>query len=90
MQQNHEECLINIYVKKIQALAVQALDGVDVSQNVKAVVAEACTHFDAVVTSSPEKNRAAFKGRLSIYGDVVHESQPKYRDTLKYAASLVD
>ncbi|MFZ5581168.1 MAG: hypothetical protein ACOZCK_00750 [Pseudomonadota bacterium] len=90
MQQSHEEGLVKIYVKKIQALAEQALDGADVRENIRAVVVEACTHFDAVVTSSPEQNRAAFKGRLSIYGDLVHESQPKYREMLKYAASLVD
>ena len=90
MQENHEEGLINIYVTKVQALAVRALNGDDVNEKIKAVVLEACTHFDAVVTSSPAENRAAFKGRLGIYGDLTHESQPKYREALRYAASLVE
>lgn len=90
MQAKHEEELISQYVAQVQQLAVKSLGNVDVSEEIKTTVAKACKHFDAMVTSDPTANRAAFKGRLTIYGDLTHESQPKYQETLRYAASLIE
>lgn len=90
MQENHEEGLIRIYIQKIQALAVRAQDGENVKGEIKTVIADACKHFDSVVSSEASQNRSAFKGRLSIYSDMVHASQPQFRDAMRYAASLID
>lgn len=90
MQTKLEEGLMSQYVNRVQQLAVKSLSDVDVREEIKTTVAEACKHFDAVITSDPIANRAAFKGRLTIYGDLAHESQPKYQETLRFAASLIE
>jgi len=90
MQNQNEDGLISQYVQKIQALAVKACSGENVEDAIHSVITEACTHFSILETSDPSANRAAFKGKLNLIAHCTHESQPKYKETLEYAASLVE
>jgi hypothetical protein len=84
----HEQGLIIQYVHEIQALGVRAEAGEDVLAAVEAVVAKAVEHFRIVKSSDPQANLSAFKGRLGITAEVAHSSQPAFKRTLQYAASI--
>ena len=87
MEQEHEEGLIGIYLSQISALGVKALKGEEIASEVESVVAKACSHFEGVKSSPANANLKAFRGRLKIQAESVHESQPEMRQTLEYAAS---
>ena len=90
MQQEYEDGPIDIYVGKIQALGVRALEGENVEAEITAVISEAQAHFNTIKNCNPLRSLTILKGRLNIYGDIASESQPKYRETLKYAAASID
>ena len=85
---DYEEGLISQYVYEIQALGVRAEAGEDVKAAVEAVVKKAVEHFRIVKSSDPQANLSAFKGRLGITAEVAHSSQPAFKRTLQYAASV--
>lgn len=84
----YEEGLIGQYVDQVQALAVRAEANEDVTAKVETVVANAVEHFRVVKSSDLQANLSAFKGRLSIASEVAHSSQPKFKETLQYAAKI--
>ncbi|TWR52502.1 hypothetical protein FIV41_25785 [Pseudomonas marginalis] len=88
MMANVEEGLVQQYVSEIQALTVKAYHGEDVKTRVQDSVAQAVAHFNIIVGSDPKANVAAYRGRLKLYADLTHESQPAVRETLLYAASV--
>jgi hypothetical protein len=85
---NHEEGLILQYVRKIQSLGVRAEGGEDVKAEVEAVVTKTVEHFRIVKSSPPKANLEAFRGRLKVYAEIAHPSQPAFKRTLEYASSI--
>jgi len=84
---NHEEGLVDQYIREIRALGVRAETGANVQADVRAVVAKACEHFRVVKTSSPQANLAAFKSKLKAASDRADSLLSGYKRTLKQAAS---
>jgi hypothetical protein len=84
----HEEGLISQYVYEIQALGVRAEAGEDFKAAVEAVVKKATEHFRIIKSSDPQANLSAFKGRLGIIAGADHPSQPAFKRTMQYAASI--
>lgn len=85
---DHDEGLITQYVHKVQALGVHAEAGEAVQAETRAVVTEAIEHFRIVKSSDPQANLLAFRGRLRIIAEASHSSQPAFKRTLEYAASI--
>jgi hypothetical protein len=85
---DHEEGLIIQYVHEIQSLGVQTEEGEDVLVAVEDVVAKAVEHFRIVKSSDPQSNLSAFQGRLEMISKNYFSSQPAFKRTLQYAASI--
>lgn len=81
--------LIENYVQKIQALAVKTQDGHDVTALVKETIENALKHFEVWAPNPASASTESFKGRLRFFANMEHVGQPKYKETMAYALSLV-
>jgi len=85
-----EDGLVRLYIDKIAALGVKALQGADVKPEVAAVVDEAAKHFAVVKTSTEIGNLRWFAGQLGLRAEISHPTQPQYRATFEHAKGLAD
>jgi hypothetical protein len=85
----HDEPLVTHYVRKVHALGVRAHDGENVEAEVEAAVREACEHFAVWKTGRPAGNRARLRSLLKLQAEATHKTQPRVKETLARAASLV-
>lgn len=85
-----EEGLIKKYLDQIGHLGVKASEGTDVRAEVEAVVQNAAAHFAGIKSSTELGNLRAFAGRLAIFAEGIHPSQPVYRETLELAKTTAE
>jgi len=86
---HHDDSLIGEYFWKIQVLAVRALEGESVKEEIKTVIGNALDQFDFRSTRNPAINRVAFKRKLEYMASITHSSQAAQKEALDYAASLI-
>jgi hypothetical protein len=84
-----DDRLIGEYFWKIQVTAVRALEGENVKEEIKTIIAKALDQFDFRSTRNPAINRVAFKRKLENMASITHSSQPAQQEALEYAASLI-
>jgi hypothetical protein len=89
MERDNDKGLIAQYTKIVKVLAVKAHKGENVTSQVESVVREACEHFSRSRASDPDALLNGFREALKMAAELTHESQPKVRETLAQAASLV-
>lgn len=89
MQGQSEKGLVEQYVSGVRALAVRAYDGESVEHVVQEFIEKACSHLSHMASTTPAANLAAFAAQLKFQAALTHESQPAYKNTLLYAASLI-
>ena len=80
--------LINEYTQTIHQLALRALNGDDVSRAIDSTINEAYYYLVTLMGNDSTTNFLAFRNKLQLVADSVHENCHEYKRAINYAVVL--